>query len=270
MTAQLATADDRILARVEEAGAIRDGSIIPRSATGKPQVGGMQFDCGYLSPYFITDPERMEVAFENVYVLIHEKKISSKKDLLPLLEQITKSGKPLLIIAEDVGGEALATLVVNKLRGPLQVAAVRAPGFGDRRKSMLQDIALLTGGKAITEGLDIQLKNIQISDLGQARKITIDKNNTVVEGRVQYDRLSFEPEAGIHSIAHTSAVQSSRQSTAPSAAQPFFAEIRRAKAQVVAEGKAEAKSAGQSFESAAAARGQTGLTSSIRQMGPPK
>jgi chaperonin GroEL len=212
MTAQLATVDDRILARVEEAGAIRDGSIIPRSATDKPQVGGMQFDCGYLSPYFVTDPERMEVAFENVYVLIHEKKISSKEDLLPLLEQITKSGKPLLIIAEDVGGEALATLVVNKLRGPLQVAAVRAPGFGDQRKSMLQDIALLTGGKAITEGLDIQLKNVQISDLGQARKITIDKNNTVVEGRVKYDQLSFEPEAGIHSIAHTSAVQSSRQS----------------------------------------------------------
>ena len=112
----------------------------------------MQFDCGYLSPYFVTDPERMEVAFENVYVLIHEKKISSKKDLLSLLEQITGSGKPLLIIAEDVEGEALATLVVSKLRGPLQVAAVRAPGFGDQRKSMLQDIALLTGGKAITEG----------------------------------------------------------------------------------------------------------------------
>jgi len=128
MTAQLATVDDCILARAEEAGNIRDGSSIPRSAGDKPQVGSMQFDCGYLSPYFVTDPERMEVAFENVYVLIHEKKISSKKDLLPLLEQITKSGKPLFIIAEDVGGEALANLVVDKLRGSLQVAAVRAPG----------------------------------------------------------------------------------------------------------------------------------------------
>jgi chaperonin GroEL len=173
------------MAHVEEAGSIRDGSIIPRRASDRPQVGSMQFDCGYLSPYFITDPERMEVAFENVYILIHEKKISSKKDLLPLLEQITKSGKPLLIIAEDVGGEALATLVVNKLRGPLQVAAVRAPGFGNHRKSILQDIALLTGGKAITDGLDIELKNIRISDLGLAQKITIDKNNTVVEGKGQ-------------------------------------------------------------------------------------
>src|ERR1700694_1182555 len=179
------TVEDRILARVQKSGATRDGRIIPRGASDKPQVGGMQFACGYLSPYFVTDPERMEVAFENVYILIHEKKISSKKELLPLLEQITKSGKPLLIIAEDIGGEALATLVVSKLRGPLQVAAVRAPGFGDQRKSMLQDIALLTGGKAITEGLDIQLENIQISDLGQAKKITIDKNNTVLEGRVK-------------------------------------------------------------------------------------
>jgi chaperonin GroEL (HSP60 family) len=210
MTGKLAKVDDRILAREEEGGAIRDGSIIPRSASDTPQVGGMHFDCGYLSPYFVTDPERMEVAFENVYVLIHEEKISSKEDLLPLLEQITKSGKPLLIIAEDVGGEALATLVVNKLRGPLQVAAVRAPSCGDQRKSMLQDIARLTGGKAITEGLDIQLKNIQISDLGQAKKITIDKNNTVVEGRAKYDQLSFEPGPCIHPNAHTSPVLSSR------------------------------------------------------------
>src|ERR1700689_834947 len=123
-------------------GAIRDG-ILPSNGNEKLQVGGMQFNCGYLSPFFITDPERMEVAFENVYVLIHEKKISSKKDLLPLLEQITKSGKPLFIIAEDVGGEALANLVVDKLRGSLQVAAVRAPGFGDQRKIMLQEIAML-------------------------------------------------------------------------------------------------------------------------------
>jgi chaperonin GroEL len=125
----------------------------------------------------------MEVALEDVYVLIHEKRITHKKDLLSLLEQITGSGKPLLIIAEDVEGEALAALVVSKIRGPLQVAAVRAPGTGDQRKSMLQDIALLTGGKAITA--DLNLSNVQISDLGQARKITIDKNNTVVEGRVQ-------------------------------------------------------------------------------------
>jgi chaperonin GroEL (HSP60 family) len=208
MTAQLATVDDCILARAEEAGNIRDGSIIPRSAGDKPQAGGMQFDCGYLSPYFVTDPERMEVAFENVYVLIHEKKISSKKDLLPLLEQITKSGKPLLIIAEDVGSEVLATLVVNKLRGPLQVAAVRAPGFGDQRKSMLQEIAILTGGKAITEGLDIELKNIQISDLGQAKKITVDKNNTVVEGWAECHQVSPHSKIGAHS-AYTSPVHSS-------------------------------------------------------------
>src|ERR1035438_9416356 len=203
MAAKLATVDARILARMEEAVTIRDGSIIPRSASDKPQVGGMQFDCGYLSPYFVTDPERMEVAFENVYILIHEKKISSMKDLLPLLEQITKSGKPLLIIAEDVGGEALATLVVNKLRGTLQAAAVRSPGVGDQRTTMLEDIARLTGGKAITEGLGIQLKNIRISDLGQAKKITIGKNNTVIEGGVKYEPLWFEPEARIHPIGQT-------------------------------------------------------------------
>jgi chaperonin GroEL len=144
----------------------------------------MQFDRGYLSPYFVTDPERMEVAFENAYILINEKKISSMKDILPLLEQISKSGKPLLIIAEDVEGEALATLVVNKLRGTLQVAAVKAPGFGDRRKAMLQDIATLTGGKAVTEDLGIKLENVKMEDLGQAKKITIDKDNTtIIEGK---------------------------------------------------------------------------------------
>ena len=183
MTAKLATVHDRILARVEEAAAVRDGNILQHRASDKQRVGSLQFGCGYLSPYFVTDPERMEAVFENAYVLVHEKKISSKKDLLPLLDQITKSGRPLLIISEDVGGEALATLVVNKLRGPLQVAAVRAPGSGDQRKRMLQDVARLTGGKAIIEDLDIPLGNIQISDLGQAKKITIDKNNTVVEGR---------------------------------------------------------------------------------------
>src|SRR6202790_1428955 len=146
-------------------------------------VEGMQFDRGYLSPYFVTDPERMECTLENALILIHEKKISSMKDLLPLLEQIAKSGKPLLIIAEDVEGEALATLVVNKLRGTLQVAAVKAPGFGDRRKAMLEDIAVLTGGRCLTEALGIKLENITLDDLGRAKRITIDKENTtIVEG----------------------------------------------------------------------------------------
>ncbi len=146
-------------------------------------VEGMQFDRGYLSPYFITDPERMECVVEDVRILIHEKKISSMKDLLPLLEQIAKMGKPLLIIAEDIEGEALATLVVNKLRGTLQCAAVKAPGFGDRRKAMLEDIATLTGGKAITEDLGIKLENVKVEDLGRAKKVTIDKDNTtIVEG----------------------------------------------------------------------------------------
>src|ERR1022692_433486 len=188
MTAELATVGDHILAGVEAAGAMAVGSIVPLTASDKAQGGFTQFDSGNLSPYFVTDPERMEVAFEHAYILIHEKQIDCKEDLLPLLEQITKSGKPLVIIAEDVGGEALATLVVKKLRGPLQVAAVRAPCFGDQRKSMLQGIAILTGGRAITEGLYIQLKNIQISDLGQATRITIGKNNTVIEVKAAYDQ----------------------------------------------------------------------------------
>jgi len=172
----------------------KDGVITVEEAktleTQLEVVEGMQFDRGYLSPYFVTDPERMEVALENAYVLINEKKISSMKDLLPLLEQIAKSGKPLLIIAEDVEGEALATLVVNKLRGTLQVAAVKAPGFGDRRKAMLQDIAILTGGKAITEDLGIKLENVQISDLGQVKKITVDKDNTtLVEGKGKHSEI---------------------------------------------------------------------------------
>src|ERR1700681_3369417 len=146
-------------------------------------VEGMQFDRGYLSLYFVTDAERMEVSLENALILIHEKKISSMKDLLPFLEQVAKLGKPMLIIAEDVDGEALATLVVNKLRGTLNVAAVKAPGFGDRRKAMLEDIAILTGGKVISEDLGIKLENVQLSDLGKAKKITIDKDNTtIVEG----------------------------------------------------------------------------------------
>jgi len=165
-------------------------------------VEGMQFDRGYLSPYFVTDPERMECALEDVRILIHEKKISSMKDLLPLLEQIAKMGKPLLIIAEDVEGEALATLVVNKLRGTLQCAAVKAPGFGDRRKAMLEDIAVLTGGKAITEDLGIKLENVKVEDLGRAKKVTIDKDNTTIvegagksaeiEGRVKQIRTQVE------------------------------------------------------------------------------
>ncbi|HEV7798708.1 MAG TPA: chaperonin GroEL [Pyrinomonadaceae bacterium] len=165
-------------------------------------VEGMQFDRGYLSPYFVTDPERMEVVLENPLILIHEKKISSMKDLLPLLEQVAKMGKPMLIIAEDVEGEALATLVVNKLRGTLNIAAVKAPGFGDRRKAMLEDIAILTGGKVISEDLGIKLENVKIEDLGRAKKITIDKDNTTIvegngkqsdiEGRVKTLRAQIE------------------------------------------------------------------------------
>jgi chaperonin GroEL len=165
-------------------------------------VEGMQFDRGYLSPYFVTDPERMECVLEDVRILIHEKKISSMKDLLPLLEQTAKMSKPLLIISEDIEGEALATLVVNKLRGTLQCAAVKAPGFGDRRKAMLEDIAVLTGGKAITEDLGIKLENVKIEQLGSAKKVTIDKDNTTivsgagqtseVEGRIKQLRLQVE------------------------------------------------------------------------------
>jgi chaperonin GroEL len=172
----------------------KDGVITVEEAktleTQLEVVEGMQFDRGYLSPYFVTDPERMEATLENAYILINEKKISSMKDLLPLLEQIAKGGKPLLIVAEDVEGEALATLVVNKLRGTLQVCAVKAPGFGDRRKAMLQDIATLTGGKAITEDLGIKLENVQIQDLGQAKKITVDKDNTtIVEGKGKHSEI---------------------------------------------------------------------------------
>jgi chaperonin GroEL len=165
----------------------KDGVITVEEAksieTSLEVVEGMQFDRGYLSPYFVTDPERMEASLEECYVLLHEKKISSMKDLLPMLEQVAKTGRPFLIIAEDVEGEALATLVVNKLRGTLQATAVKAPGFGDRRKAMLQDIAILTGGKVISEDLGIKLENVRLEDLGTAKKITIDKDNTtIVEG----------------------------------------------------------------------------------------
>jgi chaperonin GroEL len=165
----------------------KDGTITVEEAksieTTLEVVEGMQFDKGYLSPYFVTNAESMEAILENAYVLIHEKKISSLKDLLPLLEKVAKAGRPLLIIAEDVEGEALATLVVNKLRGTLQVAAVKAPGFGDRRKAMLEDIAVLTGGRCLTEDLGIKLENITLDDLGKAKRVTIDKENTtIVEG----------------------------------------------------------------------------------------
>ena len=165
----------------------KDGVITVEEAktleTSLDVVEGMQFDRGYLSPYFVTDAERMEVVLENPVILIHEKKISSMKDLLPVLEQVARAGRPLVIIAEDVEGEALATLVVNKLRGTLQACAVKAPGFGDRRKAMLEDIATLTGGRAITEDLGIKLENSKMEDLGKAKKVTIDKDNTtIVEG----------------------------------------------------------------------------------------
>jgi len=184
----------------------KDGVITVEEArtleTELEVVEGMQFDRGYLSPYFVTDPERMEVVLENPIILIHEKKISSMKDLLPLLEQVARLNRPLLIVAEDVDGEALATLVVNKLRGTLTAAAVKAPGFGDRRKAMLEDIAILTGGKAITEDLGLKLENIKVEDLGKAKKITIDKDNTTIiegegtvgaiEGRVKQIRAQIE------------------------------------------------------------------------------
>ena len=184
----------------------KDGVITVEEAkameTTLEVVEGMQFDRGYLSPYFVTDPERMETVLEDAIILIHEKKISVMKDMLPLLEQVARSGKPFLIIAEEVEGEALATLVVNKLRGTLSCSAVKAPGFGDRRKAMLQDIATLTGGKAITEDLGIKLENIKLEDLGRAKKVVVDKDNTTIiegagsakeiEGRIKQIRAQIE------------------------------------------------------------------------------
>ncbi|MFQ6110515.1 MAG: chaperonin GroEL, partial [Nitrospinota bacterium] len=172
----------------------KDGVITVEEAksmeTSLDIVEGMQFDRGYLSPYFVTNADRMECVLEDPYILLHEKKISNMKDLLPVLEKIAKLGKPLLIVAEDVEGEALATLVVNKLRGTLSCAAVKAPGFGDRRKAMLEDIAILTGGRVISEDLGIKLENVTIDDLGQAKRITIDKDNTtIVEGKGDHKDL---------------------------------------------------------------------------------
>jgi len=198
------TIGDLIADAMEKVG--KDGVITVEEAksmdTTLEVVEGMQFDRGYLSPYFVTDPERMEVVMENSLILIHEKKISNLKDLLPILEQIAKMGKPLLVIAEEVEGEALATLVVNKLRGTLSTASVKAPGFGDRRKEMLQDIAVLTGGAVVSEELGIKLENIKLEDLGKAKKVVIDKENTTliegagsqkeIEGRIKQIRAQIE------------------------------------------------------------------------------
>jgi len=199
-----ATIGDIIAEAMDKVG--KEGVITVEEAktmeTSLDIVEGMQFDRGYLSPYFVTDPERMETVLEDCYILIHEKKISSMKDLLPILEQIARSGKPFVILAEDVEGEALATLVVNKLRGTLRCAAVKAPGFGDRRKAMLEDIAILTGGRMIAEDLGIKLENLKVEDLGQAKRVTIDKDNTTIvegsgkkadiEGRVKQIRAQIE------------------------------------------------------------------------------
>jgi chaperonin GroEL len=184
----------------------KEGVITVEEAKGMETtldvVEGMQFDRGYLSPYFVTDPEKMEAVLEDVYILLNEKKISNMKDMLPILEQIAKMGKPLLILAEDVEGEALATLVVNKLRGTLKCCAVKAPGFGDRRKAMMEDIGILTGGRMISEDLGIKLENIKLNDLGRAKRVTIDKDNTTIvdgagdkddiEARVKQIRVQIE------------------------------------------------------------------------------
>jgi chaperonin GroEL len=198
------TIGDMIAEAMEKVG--KEGVITVEEAksleTQLDVVEGMQFDRGYLSPYFVTDPERMETALEDAYILIHEKKISSMKDLLPVLEQVARGGKPLLIIAEEIEGEALATLVVNKIRGTLQVCAVKAPGFGDRRKAMLEDIAILTGGRMIAEELGIKLENVTLKDMGRAKRITVDKDNTTlidgagkksdIEGRIKQIRNQVE------------------------------------------------------------------------------
>src|SRR5665213_1902254 len=190
----------------------KDGVITVEEAktmtTELETVDGMQFDRGYLSPYFVTDPERMECVLEDPYILIHEKKISNMKDLLPLLEQVVRAGKPLLVIAEEVEGEALATMVVNKLRGTLNACAVKAPGFGDRRKAMLEDISILTGGKAIMEETGIKLEGVRLEDLGRAKRVTVDKDNTTIidgagqaktiEGRIKQLRTPIDETTSDH------------------------------------------------------------------------
>src|SRR5690625_2316218 len=195
---------DLIADAMEKVG--KDGVITVEEAKGLETtletVDGMQFDRGYLSPYFVTDPERMEAVLEDAYVLIHDKKISAMKDLLPILEKVAQQGKPLLIIAEDIEGEALATLVVNKLRGTLKICAVKAPGFGDRRKAMLQDIAILTGGQVISEEVGFKLENAVLSDLGRAKRVVVDKDDTTIvdgagdpekiKGRIAEIRVAIE------------------------------------------------------------------------------
>src|SRR5215467_9511763 len=195
---------DMIAEAIEKVG--KEGVITVEEAKGLETqlevVEGMQFDRGYLSPYFVTDPDRMEAALEDAYILIHEKKISSMKDLLPLLEQVARSGKPLLVIAEEVEGEALATLVVNKIRGTFSCVAVKAPGFGDRRKAMLEDIAVLSGGRMIAEELGLKLENVTLKDLGRAKRVVVDKDNTTIidgagkksdiEGRIKQIRNQIE------------------------------------------------------------------------------
>src|SRR5205807_9891435 len=198
------TIGDMIAEAMEKVG--KEGVITVEEAKGLETtldvVEGMQFDRGYLSPYFVTDPDRMEAVLEDAYILIHEKKISSMKDLLPVLEQVARSGKPLLIIAEEVEGEALATLVVNKLRGTLNACAVKAPGFGDRRKAMLEDIGILTAGKSIMEETGIKLEGVRLDDLGRAKRVTVDKDNTTIvdgagsqkaiEGRIRQLRSQID------------------------------------------------------------------------------
>src|SRR5205814_3745266 len=183
---------DLISEAMEKVG--KDGVITVEEAKGLETtletVDGMQFDRGYVSPYFVADPEKMEAVLEDAYILIHDKKISSMKDLLPVLEKVAQMGKPLLIIAEDVDGEALATLVVNKLRGTLRVAAVKAPGFGDRRKAMLEDIAKLTGGQVVSEEVGFKLENTTVTDLGRAKRIVVDKENTtLIDGQGDEEKI---------------------------------------------------------------------------------
>ena len=196
----------------------KDGTITVEEAktinTSCDAVEGMQFDKGYLSPYFVTNPDTMTCELSDALVLIHEKKISSLQDMLPLLQMVAKAGRPMLIIAEDVDGEALATLVVNKLRGSLQICAVKAPGFGDRRKAMLQDIAILTGGKCITEDLGIKLENVKLEDLGSAKKITVDKDNTtIVEGAGKSSDIAARVSQIRHEIEKSTSDYEDRKST---------------------------------------------------------